>query len=89
MKIYLISVAELYGDNPEELEIFKELFHNFEITSTTRIRQEMVGVRAKNKAEAIEKAKEVVPKRFGKTVLSIQILDSVRETKLRAMGIFS
>ena len=40
MKRYLISVAELYGDNPEELEIFKELFHNFEITSTTRIRQE-------------------------------------------------
>ena len=49
----------------------------------------MVGVRAKNKAEAIEKAKEVVPKRFEKTVLFIQILDSVSETKLRAMGIFS
>ena len=89
MKRYLISVAELYGDNREALEMYKDLFHNFEITPTTRIRQEMVVVRAKNKAEAIEKAKEVVPKRFEETVLSIQILDSVRETQLRAMGIFS
>lgn len=89
MKRYLISVAELYGNNQEELAMYKELFHNFELTPTTRIRQEMVIVRAKNKAEAIEKAKEVVPKRFEETVLFIQILDSVRETKLRAMGIFS
>lgn len=89
MKRYLISVAELYGNNQEELAMYKELFHNFELTPTTRIRQEMVIVRAKNKAEAIEKVKEVVPKRFEETVLFIQILDSVRETKLRAMGIYS
>lgn len=89
MKRYLISVTELYGNNHEELAMYKELFHNFELTPTTRIRQEMVIVRAKNKAEAIEKAKEVVPKRHEETVLFIQILDSVSETKLRAMGIFS